>query len=40
MLKGLSGTFMPREVTLFFMVLRSDTMSVCRKIMKFSSSPM
>ena len=36
-LKGLSGVFMPRQVILFSMVLRGDTMSVCRKIVKFSS---
>jgi hypothetical protein len=39
-LKGLSGVFMPRQVILFFMALRGGTMSVCSKIVKFSSFPM
>jgi hypothetical protein len=39
-LKGLSRMFMPRQVILFFVVLRGGTMSVCGKIMKFRSFPM
>lgn len=39
-LKSLPGEFMPRQVILFSMALRSGTMSVCRKVVKFSSSPM
>ena len=40
MLKGLSGLFMPRQVILFSIVLCGGTMSVCGKIVKFSSFPM
>jgi hypothetical protein len=40
MLKGLSGVFMPRQVILFSVVLRGCAMSVCGKIVKFSSFPM
>ena len=39
-LKGLSGVLMPRQMILFFMALRCGTMSMCRKIVKFSSFPM
>jgi hypothetical protein len=40
MLKGLSGVFMPRQVILFSMALRGGTMSVCGKVVEFSSFPM
>ena len=40
MLKGLSGEFLPRQVVLLSVVLRGGTMSVCGKVVKFSSSPM
>jgi hypothetical protein len=39
-LKGLPGVFMPRQVILFSMALRGGTMSVCGKVVKFSSFPM
>jgi len=40
MLKGLSGLFMPRKVILFSIVLCGSTISVCGKVVKFSSFPM
>jgi hypothetical protein len=40
MLKGLSGQIMSGQVILFSKVLRGSTMSVCGKIVKFSSFPM
>lgn len=40
MLEGLSGVFMPSQVILFSMSLRSGTMGVGGKIVEFSSSPM
>jgi hypothetical protein len=40
MFKSLSGLFMARQMILFSIVLRGDTMSVCGKIVKFSSFPM
>jgi hypothetical protein len=40
MLQSLPGEFMPRQVVLFSMVLRSGTMSVCGKFVKFSGSLM
>ena len=40
MFKGLSGVLMPSEVILFSMLLRGGAMSVCGKIVEFSSSSM
>ncbi len=40
MLQGLPGTFPARQMVLFLMMLRGDAMRMCRKIVKFSSSPM
>jgi hypothetical protein len=40
MLEGLSGVFLPRQVVLLSMLLRSGTMSMCGQIMEFSGSPM
>ncbi len=40
MLKRLSGEFMPRQVILLSVVLRSGKMSVYGKVVKFSSSLM
>ena len=40
MLKSLPGVFMPRQVILFFVVLRGGTMSMCGKIVEFSSFSM
>jgi hypothetical protein len=39
-LQGLSGVFPARQMILFLMMLRGDTMSMCRKIVKLSRSPM
>jgi len=40
MLKSLPGDLMARQVILLSMALRGGTMSVCGKVVKFSSSPM
>jgi hypothetical protein len=40
MFESLPGELMPRQVILFFMVLRGGTMSVRSKVVKFSRSPM
>ena len=40
MLQGLSGMFVPGQVILFSMLLRGGAMSVCGKIVEFSSSSM
>jgi len=39
-LQGLPGVFPPRQMILFLVTLRGDTMSMRREIVKFSGSPM
>jgi hypothetical protein len=39
-LQGLSGMFPPRKMILFLVMLRGDTMSMRRQIVKFSSTLM
>jgi len=39
-LQGLPGVFPPRKMILFLVMLRGDTMSMRREIVKFSGSPM
>lgn len=39
-LQCLPGVFPPRQMILFLVMLRGDTMSMRREIVKFSGSPM